>query len=283
MIEPEIADDILDGFQFADERRLSAKISRFIKDGKEALHIVSDFDLTLTSGKIAGQNLGTWDVMDELIPPEGVARHTKIYNSFRPIERAGKLTAEVAAQKWAETLDLITSYPINIDDVRAAFLAVANLRDGAKSLFDLCEESSVPTVILSSGIRNVVQVMVDHYDIHPAFILSNDLIIDETTRMVNGWRKDSLVHILNKNEMGHDELNALRRSRHNVILIGDVPDDTKMVEGDDVIRIRILDPRKGETFELENALSESFTAGFDLTIENSLEPVVRLVKYLCKE
>lgn len=277
-----MSENILDGFQFADEQSVRAKIASFIKDGQQALHIVSDFDLTLTAGKVAGQNLGTWDVMDELMPPEGVARHSEIYNSFRPIEREGKLTAEIAALKWTEILDLITSYPINIDDVKAAFLAVANLREGAKSLFDLCEAANVPTVILSSGIRNVVQIMVDHYNMHPAYILSNDLVIDETTRLVSGWRSDSLVHILNKNEMGHGELSALRKTRRNVILIGDVLDDTKMVEGsDDVIRIRILDPRKGETFELASALNESFKAGFDLTIENSLEPVVGLLSYLC--
>jgi phosphoserine phosphatase len=270
----------LDRFLFGDAKSIKNKLADFSSAGPEKLHIVSDFDLTLTAGKLPGQNLGTWDVMDELMPPEGVAKHNAIYKSFRPTELAGKLTREVTAEKWAETLDLITSYHMRIDDVEAAFLSIAKLREGAKELFDVCESAHIPTVILSSGIRNVVRLMTDHYRLRPDFILSNDLEIDDSTRRVSGWRRDSLVHMQNKNEMGHDELSKLRSERPNVILLGDVPDDVKMVTGDDVIRIRVHDPRKGELHDVVAFSDASFAAGYDLVVEQSLEPVVRMVQWL---
>jgi len=256
------------------------KLAVFASAGADALHVVSDFDLTLTAGKQPGQNIGTWDVMDELLPPEGVERHTAIYNSFRPIEVQGKLTSEMAKEKWSETLDLITSYSINIDDIEAAFLSVAKLRVGAKELFDICSSKSIPTVVLSSGIKNVVLTMAKHYKISPTHILSNELEFDRATRHVTGWRRDSLIHMLNKNEMGHAELSTLSKARPNILLLGDVPDDAKMVTGDTVIRIRVLDPRKGEAHDLQTTREVSFDAGYDLLVENNLQPVARITKWL---
>jgi phosphoserine phosphatase len=278
-----IPQDLLNGTRYCAKGLVQQKLIDFAKDGIDMLHLVSDFDLTLTAGKHPGQNLGTWDVMDELMPPEGVARHTAIYNSFRPIEVAGTITSEITAEKWAETLDLITSYHMNIEDVEAAFLSIARLRSGAKELFDLCEAEHVPTVILSSGIRNVIQLMTEHYNIHADYILSNDLEIDEVTRKVTGWRRDSLVHVRNKNEMGHTELARLRITRPNVLLIGDVPDDVRMVAGDSVIRIRVLDPRKGEPYNLEVVSEASFDGGYDLVVEQSLEPVVHILRWIAAQ
>jgi hypothetical protein len=170
-------------------------------------------------------------------------------------------------------------YRMNINAVEAAFLSVAKLRDGAQALFAACEQSGMPTVILSSGIRNVIQQMAAHYGIHPTHILSNDLEVD-AAGLVTGWRRDTLIHMLNKQEMGHAELASLRATRPNVLLIGDVPDDTKMVTGDNVIRVRVLDPRKGETFHLDTTLQTSFDAGYDLIVKHSLQPVANILQWL---
>lgn len=271
---------IPDGFQCRDAELVSTKLHSFAAAGPGKLHIVSDFDLTLTAGKHPGDNLGTWDVMDALMDADGVTRHTEIYHSFRPIEVAGKLTHAVAAEKWAETLDLITSYHMNIGDIRAAFLSVAILRPGAKALFDAAKDNGIPSVILSSGITNVIEIIAKHYNIHPDYILSNDLVIDDNDH-VSGWRRDSLIHVLNKHEMSHDELSKLRSTRPNILLLGDVPADVSMVAGhENVIRIRVLDPRKGEQHAQTSALQTSFDAGYDLVTEHSLEPVTTMLKQL---
>lgn len=280
MTSSKVGLDLLSGFYYSDLSEATDKIARFADAGTDALHVVSDFDLTLTAGKMPGQNIGTWDVMDELMTLESVARYKEIYQSFRPIELEGKLTAEIAAEKWGETLDLIMEHGISIDDIQAAFLRVAELRVGAKDIFTVCENRDIPTVVLSSGISNVIRVMSEYYEIYPTHILSNDLMYDEVTRFVTGWRRESLIHMLNKKEMGHRKLTELRSKRPNVVLIGDVPDDVRMVDGDDVIRIRVLDPRKGEVHNLETVMQASFDAGYDLVVEHSLQPVAKLLDWL---
>lgn len=50
----------LEGFEFKDLAATSSKLSRFFLDGSTKLHVVSDFDLTLTMGKTAGENAGSW-------------------------------------------------------------------------------------------------------------------------------------------------------------------------------------------------------------------------------
>jgi 2-hydroxy-3-keto-5-methylthiopentenyl-1-phosphate phosphatase len=168
---------------------------------------------------------------------------------------------------------------MDINKIKAAFLSVATLRAGAKDLFTVCELRDIPTVVLSSGIRNVIEIIAEHYDIHPGYILSNDLTVDNTG-FVRGWRRETLVHMLNKNEMGHDELSRLRHERPNVLLLGDVPDDTRMVVGDSVLRIRVLDPRKGEGSTLEGALQASFDAGYDLAVMHDLAPAAHILQWL---
>ena len=50
--------------------------------------------------------------------------------------------------------------------------------------------------------------------------------------------------------------------------------------GDAVLRIRVLDPRKGETHVLAEALRGSHDAGYDLVTEHSLQPVARIINWL---
>ncbi len=271
--------DLLHGFLCSDEQAVLAKIARYKAEGGQRLHLLTDFDLTLTQGFVPGQNSGTWDVIDELLPPDAVVRHAEIYGSLRPLELQGILTPDIAVEKWSAVLNLICSHNINIDDLRDAFLHVAQLRDGTLELFQYLAAAEVPRVVLSSGISNVINIMLDHYGILATHIVSNTLQYDQNSKKVTGWDPSTLIHILNKNERASGELRQLRTARPNTILLGDVPADVKMIDGE-ALRIRVLDPRKGETHVFDNAVAESFAAGYDLVTEHSLEPVARIARWI---
>lgn len=73
----------------------------------------------------------------------------------------------------------------------------------------------------------------------------------------------------------------LRPTHPSTVLLGDVTADADMVASRDyMIRIRVLDPRKGEVSDQVVALQASFDAGYDLVTEYSLEPVVRILEQL---
>jgi phosphoserine phosphatase len=273
---------LLDGFSCRDKVSVLEKLAKFKGDGPGSIHCVLDFDHTLTSGKKNGQNVGTWDVLDAVIPEDGRRKHDEIYRSHRPHELAGKLTEAEAAAWWTETLDLICSYQPDIYGTEKSFLQVAKLRDGGRELFEACGRANVPTVVLSAGVRQITEILVKHYGVTPSMILSTDLIIDEHGK-ASGWKPKSLIHMLNKHEMGHEELAEMRLRRPNVLLVGDVPDDARMVSGgEDVLRVRVVDPRKGEHYDPDEVLATSFDAGFDLVVGNTLLPISQIVEWICR-
>jgi len=113
-------------------------------------------------------------------------------------------------------------------------------------MFDLAEAHNIPTVILSAGVKDIIELWAKTYGINPSVILATDLIIGRGHRVV-GWDESTLVHTLNKKEKGHSELSKLRLNRPYSILLGDAESDAAMVEGKDtVLRILMHNPRSDE-------------------------------------
>jgi phosphoserine phosphatase len=267
-------------FYVNDLKRVLTKLQRLAQDGPERLHCVFDFDHTLTAGKRPGENVGTWDIIDELLPEEGRKRHQEIFQAHRPHELAGKLTVHEAQGWWSETLNVLCSYNFNMRTAENDFLEAVTLRSGVTELFHLCDTAGIPTIVLSAGTKDVIELLLEKYHLKASAILATELEITPEGRVL-GWKHDTLIHMLNKHEMGHAKLAGMREQRPNIILLADGLDDVRMVEGvDDVLRIRVVDPRKDESSAIESYLEKSFEAGFDLVIEHDLLPVVRLTEQL---
>lgn len=92
--------DIMHGFYCGDAAATYAKLEALAQDGMPTIRIISDFDLTLTRSRRHGRSVSSWDIMDSVMPPEGVARHRDIYARVRPLETKGELTNAVAEQLW---------------------------------------------------------------------------------------------------------------------------------------------------------------------------------------
>ena len=87
------------------------------------------------------------------------------------------------------------------------------------------------------------------------------------------------MHVLNKSEVDHPELNKIRSEYPLALVFGDGIGDADMAAGDeDVLRIRIYDPRPDETTDIETERTRTFER-FDAMIEsNSLRPLVELLQ-----
>jgi 2-hydroxy-3-keto-5-methylthiopentenyl-1-phosphate phosphatase len=157
-------------------------------------------------------------------------------------------------------------------------------RDGVKEIFNLCQTFQIPLIILSAGIKNIIEYWCLLHKYKPDLILSTELILDNTEKIV-GWDKIGLVHVLNKNE--HSLLKAahIKKVRPNIILIGDSIDDAQMADGDKtVLRVFVSDHNYDEKNlhpqkNFGNGLSK-----FDIHLNNgSLKPVMDIMNLIIQK
>ena len=279
MRNPEIPDGLLCG----DDRAALAKTELFQRAGAGLLHLVLDFDCTLTISRPgSNEDVTTWRILNDHLPEHAQGVYHELFARYRVLEKNGTLQEDQAITWWSSMLDLFVEHRLDVADVERGFLSKATIRPGTKELFELCARHGIPTIILSAGIRDVIELWARAYDIQPTIILSTSLELD-AQRRVCGWNKSSLVHTLNKKEIGHPELTRIRDTRRHAILIGDSLTDADMAEGTDgVFRIRIHDPRADEARDQQIIRKQTFTL-FDAMIESgSLQPVEQLVQQIVR-
>ncbi len=264
----------------SDPAQLADKLELFASDGPDALHLLLDFDRTVTIGKPGEDDATIWQVLQRHLPPEGQQRYSEFYQHYRKLELAGTMTEIDAQNWWGGILGLFAEYGVQLRDVENNFLDVVQMRPGAVELFTTCETQHIPVVILSAGIKDVIDLLLAKSGIKSTITVSTELELDDSGA-ISGWDKSTLVHVLNKHEAAHPELDAIRRSRPNCLLAGDNLDDAAMAEGTErVLRVRIVDPRPDETTasgEIERQTFQRFDA---LIASQTLLPLVSLVRQI---
>lgn len=269
---------IPEGLVTSEPSTLEAKITDFKQAGANGMHAIFDFDRTLTVKKPGSDDeVTTWHILGEHLPPEGKVEYKNLFQKYRGIELRGELTTQAAIDWWSASFELYIKNGINLLDVENDFLSKASIRPGVAELFKLCAKHSIPTIILSAGIRDVIEIWCRRYEIKPSLIISTALTLDATGK-ITGWQKDTLVHVLNKSEATHSELVNIRIKRPKTFLIGDSLDDVTMASGDrDVIRVRILDPRTDEVISEQDV--HRTLERFDALIQaGSLQPFCELIE-----
>jgi HAD superfamily phosphoserine phosphatase-like hydrolase len=267
------------GFIISDSAQVARKLRDFATAGPEKMYYLFDFDRTLTTSKHTGKDITTWQILHGLLPEEGKRKSTAIRTKYLAMEAAGLLSAKDTRQWSAAELKLHGMHGTSLQEVEQAARQI-KLRDGTHDLFAACEQAAIPTVILSAGVRDVIEVIADEHRIKPTIILSIKLVVSEDGRVI-GWQRGSMIHTLNKREKGNRELARLRQERPLAVLVGDTIEDAHMVDGDDsVLRIRVCDVFKEDLDNPVDYLQQSFNAGYDMVIEGNLQPVVALTKWL---
>jgi HAD superfamily phosphoserine phosphatase-like hydrolase len=261
------------------DRDVRAKLERFAQVGRDRIYFLFDFDRTLTTSKHTGDNPTTWQIMHDLLSAEGRKTSTVIRDKYLTLELAGQMSAEDSRIFSSSVLDLHTLHGTNWRDIEKVAKQV-KLREGSQELFAACEAAHIPTVILSAGIRNIIELITRRHGIHPTMLLSIRLQFAPDGRVI-GWDKDSLILTHTKRESVEQWLTHIRSVRPYTVLIGDTIEDARMIEGDDtVLRIRVCDVKNGDCVSGSTYLQESFAAGYDIVVEEDLSPIVRLTEWL---
>lgn len=257
-----------DGLVCSDRVRLQEKINYILGGGLKDIHMLFDFDRTLTVRDTnTRDDITTWHILKEHLPREGQQVYQELFTKYRGKEIDGNMTNDHAAEWWGLILDLFVEHHLDLKAVEADLLKRANIRPGTTELFEFCKEMGVPTIIMSAGIKDVINMWDAVYKLDPTLVIATALEIDDAGRIV-GWHRDTLVHALNKDEADHPELAAIRSKRPKTVLVGDSMSDKNMANGEkDVLRIRILDSRPDEVIVSAQERERTF-AEFDAIIED---------------
>ncbi|XP_042874149.1 cytosolic 5'-nucleotidase 3-like isoform X3 [Penaeus japonicus] len=273
-----------------DKARVEELVSSLASSGFSKLQIIADYDMTITKFHVNGQKAeSSFGIMDNssLMPAFYREEANKLLAKYYPIEIDPKMSEEEKIPYMIEWYNQIHELIIKCNVSQTSLEQMvsssnARLRDGTRELCKKLHEYSVPVLVFSAGMGDILEQVLRHFDVYTDNIkvVSNFFKYNEEGTVV-GFEGD-LIHMFNKNE------NAIHSSdyfdkltgRNNVILLGDSLGDIKMAVGvpqpSNVLKIGFLNDKVEERLE-------AYLDGFDIVLIDDqtmdvVNSVVRLME-----
>ena len=270
------------------------KLKKLIsKAGAENLHILTDFDRTLTTAFVDGKSVPSLISIlrdGNYLTPDYAEKAHILYAKYRPIESNPKISLEkkkkAMREWWIAHFNLLIKSGLNKKDLEK-IIKFGNIRfrQGVLDFIDLLHVYNIPLVVMSScglGSDAVAMYFSDKNKLYDnIYIISNSYEWDENGNAI-GY-KEPIIHAMNKDETVIQNFPVVFetiKNRRNVILLGDSLGDIGMVKGfdyDNLIKIGFLNEN------LENLLEE-YKKIYDVLILNdgSMDYVNILLKEIIK-
>jgi 5'-nucleotidase len=228
---------------------LKEKIAKIKQSGKDSLHVLADFDRTLTHSAING--IKTPSLISHLrngnyLTEDYAEKAKELFNKYHPIEISASFgeaeKAERMKEWWSLHYKLLATSGLNRETIEKAIKDIISggsikLRAGVDKFLDNLNKNDIPFVIISSaGIGNMIQDFLREQNLlfPNMHIVGNILEFNKEGKFI-GIKDNKIIHVLNKREV---ELKGLPiygelQKRKNIILLGDSMDDLQMVENSD--------------------------------------------------
>lgn len=263
----------------ADRKAYDAKRAQL---RSERLHVVADFDKTLTRAFYnGGQYHSTIALVRDggYLGAEYVAQSKQLFAKYHPIERDASISRQevsVAMEEWwSAHWSLMVKSGMNagvIDDIVSKRLIHA--REHLREFVDVLEARRVPLLILSAGLGNVIEGFLRAEGLirENVKVLSNFFTFD-SNGLANGFTHP-LIHSFNKSEAQMPPGHFARRDQ--VLLLGDSLGDLGMsaqTNHDMELRVGFANTPEDE---------QPFKRHFDMVItqDGPLLPVVEILRSL---
>jgi cytosolic 5'-nucleotidase 3 len=267
---------------------LDRKIKVISEQGPANLHIVSDFDRTLTKAFVDGKKFTS--VIHELydgnhLSKDYTEKAQALWEKYHPIEVSPIIPFEekkkAMEEWWRLHYKLLIDSGLNLKDIQELVdNGKLKFREGALEFFDLIKDRKVPLVIFSSnGIGETIllylkKIKRNYENIH---LITNLMEYDK-----KGYAtaiKEPVIHVFNKGEVALKGLPIMKelRNRKNIILLGDTLKDLDMIQGfeyNEIIKIGF--------YNYEEESLEEFKKKYDVIILNdgSLNYLNKLLKII---
>jgi len=245
-------------------------------EGSENLHVIADFDRTLTKCFVNGVKMPSIISVlrnENYLSEEYSVKAKALAEHFHPIEIDPAISMNVKKRKmqewWEKHFELLIKSGLNKKNLeRVVNEGKVEFREGAEEFLDLLYEKKIPLIILSSsGIGDLIPMYLEKY----GKLYDNVHIITNLYK----WNKKGnaiginkpIIHVFNKDETSvkdHPKIYEKVRDRKNVLLLGDSLGDLGMVEGFDynnLLKIGFLNE------EVERDL-KVYKRNFDMIIIN---------------
>ena len=265
----------------------------FKKDGVEKLHVLADFDRTLTYALVNGKKIPSLISVlrdEKYLTPDYPEKANALYEKYHSIETDLSIPLEekkkAMEEWWTIHFELLIKSNLNKKDIEKA--VESNnivLRDGMVEFLNTLKNNNIPLVVLSSsGLgKEAIELCLEkkRLFLENIHIISNSFEWNENGKAVSV--KEPIIHTLNKDETAiknFPEIFEKVKERKNIILLGDSIFDIDMASGFDcknLIKIGFLNE------EIESNL-ENYKKAFDILILNdsSVEFVNQLLKEIIK-
>ncbi len=258
------------------EKKYQRILDKLVFWWKEKLHIISDFDRTLT------QAYSNWKYRTSLISvlyeewylsKEYQETAQWFFAYYHPIEIDNNISMEEkkrAMEEWRtkHKLLLIKEWITKQDIYKAMKSQNINLREWSKVFFEILNKNNIPLLILSAWwlwtlsieryLENQKSLFKNIYLIWNEFVRDGDKAVD---------LKKPLIHTFNKDETVIEEFPEIYEKtehRKNVILLWDSIGDVKMIDWfkyDNLLKIGFLNK------DVEKNI-EKYKSNYDVVIIN---------------
>lgn len=262
----------------------------FAESGADKIHIVSDFDRTLTKCFAGDKKINSLmaQFRDKKYISEDYAKKAhELFEKYHPIEINPNISFEEKKKQmadwWKEHFELLVKSGLNeriLDD----FVENTEIyfREGVLEFLDILKNKNIPLIIISSsGLGTLIPKFLEKESklYENIFAVSNVFEFDEKGNFVKV--KEPIIHSLNKEESSlPDYVFEKIKDRKNVILLGDNLEDVQMISGfeyENLIKIGFLDENIEENLDV-------YKKTFDVIIteDGDFEFVNNLIIYLYK-
>jgi HAD superfamily hydrolase (TIGR01544 family) len=220
------------------------KIERQItKGGINNLHVIADFDRTLTLAFVNGVPTPSITAIlrdHNYLTADYPARAKALYAHYGAIERNPNVPKEekkkIMEEWWTAHFKILYECGLHRDDIAKAMTSgVVKFRPGVDKFLKLLNENNIPLVIMSaSGLGGeAIRKFFEHEKLlfPNIYIIGNEFVWDEKGNAVDIIKP--IITGVNKDETLLQSFPVYEtiKNRKNVILLGDNFGDTGMIEG----------------------------------------------------
>lgn len=259
----------------SDEKKFLAIKELFKKQGVSKIHIISDFDRTITRAFVNGERIPSIISLlrkENYIDEDYSKRASELADKYHPIELSNKISIAEKKEKmkewWEKHFDLLIEKKLHKSHIlQAVNSGKMKMREDFKEIIQLAHKHKVPFIIFSSaGLgKESISLFLEREKclLDNVFIISNEFVWNKEGIAVE--IKKPIIHVLNKNETSLPrEIKENIAKRENLILFGDSIGDLGMSAGGhfkNIFKIGFLNENIEENLE-------DYKKNFDVIILN---------------